>query len=206
MISLLKSTTGGHDWGQVYDILALSSGFVPIAYVVYIIFFALAAWNIVTSLFVERALKIAQPDVETLALEQNMQDVGDAEELTNIFSEVDVDKSGTISLGELESVMEHPKFRSYLRVRGIEIQDARLFYRMMASVVGGSDDEIDLRFVVAACLRMKGAATSMDLHALTFESKLLNKKHKIHIDHVQQRLGIIEHRLSAAVGDRNLHC
>lgn len=80
---------------------------------------------------------------------------------------------------ELESVLMHPRFRSYLRVRGIDIHDANLFYRMMTSVVGDESQDIDLHFVVAACLRMKGAASSMDLHALTFESKLLNKKHRL---------------------------
>mmetsp|Transcript_81137 Transcript_81137/g.235371 ORF Transcript_81137/g.235371 Transcript_81137/m.235371 type:complete len:563 (+) Transcript_81137:79-1767(+) len=202
MLSLIECTTGGHDWGESRALLSKSKGFVSWAFMAYIGFFALAAWNIVTSIFVEKALKLAQPDLETRALEQNMQDVVDAQELTMIFSEVDADSSGTISLRELKTVMTHPRFRSYLRIRGIDIQDAELFHRMMASVVGDDSEDIDLQFVVAACLRMKGVASSMDLHALTFESKLLNRKHRAYFQDCTQRLARIEQSLGEIVGDR----
>mmetsp|Transcript_22155 Transcript_22155/g.63530 ORF Transcript_22155/g.63530 Transcript_22155/m.63530 type:complete len:560 (+) Transcript_22155:79-1758(+) len=202
MLSLIECTTGGHDWGTSLDLLWHSDSFVPWAFMAYIGFFALAAWNIVTSIFVEKAMKLAQPDMETRALEQNMQDVTDAQELTQIFSEIDTDSSGTISLHELEAMIVHPRFRSYLRVRGIDLQDAQLFHRMLASVVGADSEDIDLHFVVAACLKMKGVATSMDLHALTFESKLLNRKYRAHIKDCSQRLGRIEQCLEEIVGDR----
>eukprot|EP00429_Kryptoperidinium_foliaceum_P004176 CAMPEP_0176011736 /NCGR_PEP_ID=MMETSP0120_2-20121206/5435_1 /TAXON_ID=160619 /ORGANISM="Kryptoperidinium foliaceum, Strain CCMP 1326" /LENGTH=566 /DNA_ID=CAMNT_0017344603 /DNA_START=51 /DNA_END=1751 /DNA_ORIENTATION=- len=202
MMSLIECTTGGHDWSKSHKLLKNSKSFVPYAFLAYMSFFVLAAWNIVTSIFVEKALKLAQPDLETRALEQHMQDVVDAQELTKIFSEVDTDSSGTISIRELESVMTHPRFRSYLRVRGIDIRDAHFFHRMMASVVGDDSEDIDLRFVVAACLRMKGVASSMDLHALTFESKLLNRKHRAHVQDCSQRLGRIEQCLREIVGDR----
>lgn len=193
MLTLTKATTGGEEWGRTFELLRDVGGVLPWCFLWYISFFVLAVWNIVTSLFVEKALKLAQPDIDTMAMEQCTRDDADAEELTQIFSAADRDGSGKISLEQMRQLMRLPRFRAYLRVHGIEIQDADLFHRMLLSVSGGDKSQgLDIPFVVAACLRMKGAASSMDLHALSYEAKLIHKKHRKYIEDCSDRLSGIE--------------
>merc|ERR1712137_1049271 len=85
MLTLLKSTTGGMEWGIAYQHLEDIGWMVAAAFLFYVLFFVVAAFNIVTSMFVDKSLKLAQPDIETLALEQNMKDIRDSEELTKLF-------------------------------------------------------------------------------------------------------------------------
>mmetsp|Transcript_69188 Transcript_69188/g.200382 ORF Transcript_69188/g.200382 Transcript_69188/m.200382 type:complete len:682 (-) Transcript_69188:54-2099(-) len=202
MFTLLKTSTGGEDWGLVYERINSIGGFLPWCFLLYITFFILAAWNIVTGLFVEKALKLAQPDLDTMALEQELQDGVDAEELTRIFSIWDREGSGTITLKQLGELMRHARFRAYLRVRGIDIQDADMFRRMMLSVAGDHREALDIDFVVSACLRMKGLASNMDLHALSFEAKLMNKKQRRALGDCANRLRRIEAILHEALGGR----
>merc|ERR1719277_1889127 len=111
IVTLLQSTTSGLDWREVYWLLDHNMSMLPWLFLFYILFFAIAAWNIVTSTFIEKALKLAQPDLETLTLEQTMKDCMDAEELNEIFSSADTDGSKAISFEEFHQIANHAKFR-----------------------------------------------------------------------------------------------
>merc|ERR1719277_1295391 len=123
IVTLLQSTTSGLDWREVYWLLDHNMSMLPWLFLFYILFFAIAAWNIVTSTFVEKALKLAQPDIETLMMEQNMKDIADSDELMSLFKEADADNSQGINFSEFQSLAEHPKFRAFLHVRGIAINN-----------------------------------------------------------------------------------
>lgn len=128
-----------------------------------------------------------------------MQDSRDADELRKIFTALDDNSSGTISLDELQHLIAHPKFRTYLRVRGIRIEDAELFHSMLISVAGDINEEVDISVVVAACLRMKGFASSMDLHALSFEARLMHRRHRELLVECTSRLQRIEAIMASEV-------
>merc|ERR1712048_445890 len=78
---------------------------------------------------------------------------------------------GTISLPEFLQMLEDHRVRAYLNVRGIEVKDAEMFFRMLSTSSG--TDEVDIHSFVEGCLRLKGLATSVDLHQLRFEHKRL---------------------------------
>merc|ERR1711920_1215711 len=136
--------------------------------------------------------------------EQAMKDCQDAEELHSIFlsgedGTHDKDAPKMISLEDFYSKMQHEKFRAYLQVRGIDIKNAEVFYNMLRTVSG--DDEVDVKTLVSACLRMKGLATSIDLHSLSFETKLLSRKQAAFWRECSTRLTKIEE-----ITARVLHC
>eukprot|EP00443_Scrippsiella_acuminata_P024954 CAMPEP_0115332880 /NCGR_PEP_ID=MMETSP0270-20121206/87076_1 /TAXON_ID=71861 /ORGANISM="Scrippsiella trochoidea, Strain CCMP3099" /LENGTH=215 /DNA_ID=CAMNT_0002753751 /DNA_START=318 /DNA_END=962 /DNA_ORIENTATION=- len=212
MLTLLQATTSGLDWRDAYAVLVEVGSYLPAVFVFYILFFVIAAWNIVTSTFVDKALRFAQPDLEQLTREQLMKDIvdavlaqpdleqltreqltkdiGDAEELMNLFSEADFDRSASISLEEFIRVAEHPKFRSYLHVRGIDIKNAEVFFEMLQVVGGG--EVVNIQVLVSALLRMKGFATSIDLHSLSFETKVLSRRQQIFMHETNTKLQAIK--------------
>ena len=55
--------------------------------------------NILTGIFIEKALKLAQPDRERLALELRKDQLKQVNELTALVKNLDVDRSGTIGIG-----------------------------------------------------------------------------------------------------------
>merc|ERR1719247_530977 len=70
MLSLFQSTTGGADWSDFYTVAARAGPLAELVFLFCIAFFVIVAWNIVMSTFVEKALKLATPDTETLMAEK----------------------------------------------------------------------------------------------------------------------------------------
>jgi len=175
MLLLLQSVTGGLDWFEIYDIILLSGGPRAAVYVFYILFFVVAIWNIITSVFVEKVLKLAQPDMDTLMLEQRRKDEADAKELRELFRKLDVDCSGTISRKEFERCIKNGEVENFLVGRGIDIKDAKTFFTMLSESMD-KENEVDIGTVVGSCLRIKGVATSIDLQMLRYEARTAARK------------------------------
>merc|ERR1740121_2864204 len=70
MLELFMSTTGGREWGPLYDVVKQSGLSAAISFVLYIVFFTFAFVNIITAVFVDNALKIAEPDKWMLMLQK----------------------------------------------------------------------------------------------------------------------------------------
>merc|ERR1712241_1319406 len=65
MVMLFQSTTGGIDWGDLYDTVALAGELPALFFLCFIVFFNFAILNIVTSIFVEKAVKLQRGEEET---------------------------------------------------------------------------------------------------------------------------------------------
>merc|ERR550525_2119533 len=124
--------TGGADWKEVLDVVR-PAGPIPCAFLLlYILLFSIAVWNVVTSIFLDKALKLAQPDVDELMLEARRKDVEDTHELQGLFAEMVMSDSNVISLSAFEDIVCQDKFQDFLRVRGVDINDAKTFFAMVA--------------------------------------------------------------------------
>jgi len=173
MMTCFRVITGGDDWGAYYDALK-PTGFVnSVIFLFFIMFSQLALLNIVTGVFVENAMKASQPELAALAFEQRKRDLADAAVLRELFTQIDVDQSGTISSQEWTNSVQHDhNLRYRLAVMGLDIKDAMMFFNMLMEI--GSDIEIDVDFFVDACLKMKGHASSIDLNCLAYETKVIH--------------------------------
>merc|ERR1719436_2177799 len=110
MLCLFESTTGGIDWAVIFNMTYKSGAFKAVIFTFYVAFFVIAIWNIVTSKFIERALRLAQPEVDSIMLESRRQELRDSAELSKMLYSIDSDGSGTISRPEFLEFFEIPKF------------------------------------------------------------------------------------------------
>ncbi|CAE7452790.1 Scn10a [Symbiodinium natans] len=179
LLTLFQSTTAGLDWRDAFEALAKGGPFLSIVFLVYISIFTISIWNIVTSTFVEKAMKLAKPDLDSMLLEQSMRDLKDTEELENLFrpyATKNMDGEEEISLEDLQDAADEAEFLLYLSVRGIDVKNVKLFFYMLGSMHKNS--VVDLKSLVKACVRMKGFATSIDLQSVSFEAKLMHSQTK----------------------------
>jgi len=195
MLSLFQATSGGADWGAFYFMLK-ASGFVgPAILVTYIIFFIIAAWNIVTSMFIEKAFALAQPDQEEQMIQRRKKEDAIARSMLRLIAETDTDRSGMISLVEFENWLCNQKVRDFCRMHEIDIRDAELFYRMLRTVSSSEEaadeDEgevvcelldVEIKMVVSGLMHMRGQATNLDVKALSFQmldiARMNEKRHQ----------------------------
>jgi len=206
MVTLFMSTTSGIDWKDAYEVLEISGWVVQLIFIFFIALFTISVWNIVTSTFVEKAMKLAQPDLDTMVFEKHVQDQKDTAELETMFqpfATVNEHGCSDVDLTALQSAAEAKKFRASLAVRGIDIKNIELFYGMLNSLNQGQG--VDVLTLVAACVRMRGVATSIDVQSLSFETKVMNAELLAMFQDQQARLENIQARLNPQVRVANVH-
>merc|ERR1719330_1299828 len=173
MVVLIMSVTGGVDWEGPYNIILEVGRGYAVLFVVFVIFFTIAFMNIATSLFVEKALRMAKPDMQQALLEMREQDTEAAEELRRLIEKADADLSGEITRQEWENMMENPDFIKFFQMCNLDIRDSATFFD--ALVEAGRSPSINISDFVDGCMKMKGDASSIDMQILMNEVRVLRK-------------------------------
>jgi len=189
MFSLFQAVTGGDDWMNFYSLIEQTGVLYTLLFLAFITWFTISVWNIVTSLFVEKALSLVVPDIDKQVLERKVELQENCVALKNILTELDTDGSGLISMSEISQVMTHGSVSSYLEVMGLDVKDAEMFFHMLATISDSTDVPIDL--FVAGCMRLKGAATALDLQTMAFENQVMYLVQKRFNSHLLQKVNEI---------------
>eukprot|EP00437_Effrenium_voratum_P056636 CAMPEP_0181523746 /NCGR_PEP_ID=MMETSP1110-20121109/68060_1 /TAXON_ID=174948 /ORGANISM="Symbiodinium sp., Strain CCMP421" /LENGTH=189 /DNA_ID=CAMNT_0023654427 /DNA_START=8 /DNA_END=574 /DNA_ORIENTATION=- len=126
-----------------------------------------------------------------LILEQQLQDFEDCKMLARLFKSMrPTDDDERIGMEEFRQLVETFEFRSYLQTRGIDIKNAETFFKMLVELQG--EPMIDATTFANACVRMKGAATSIDLQTVMFTTHLMNQEQRRFFQSMYNRLMTIE--------------
>jgi hypothetical protein len=172
LISLFEAVSGGIDWANQYAVMGLLGSEAQSVYIFFILFFTIAFWNILTGHFIDSTLKMATTDWEELMLEKRKKDHNDAHRLMKVVRREEGGETDSLTIDDFKRLMRHDEVRSYFESRGIEISDGELLFRMLT---GGSGNTLDLNTFIWGCMRLKGMATSIDLHSLDFEVRLMHR-------------------------------
>lgn len=199
MMTTLQASTGALSWADIYNILCRVSWVSGLLFIVFFMFFTFALSNVITSIFVDKAMQMAQPDLDSKMFEKRRAENEAAQELRALALELDTDKSGSITLDEVLRMAEDSRIRHLFQLFDIEIADVELFFQMMSQQVGSS--ELDIEVFVATCLKMKGGASSADVQMLIFQTKAFQEE----LASLSQRMDTADGGGEmAASGDRRL--
>jgi len=167
---------GGNDWVIYFDLLLASSPMAAAIFTLAIAFTQIALFNILTGMFVENALKVAGPDRDALAVEQRRQEIKEAMQLRQfLVSRLGCHGSNaTIGKTELYQLAEDPHAYSVFATHGIELRDAEMFFDLMQTL--GDSQSVDLDYFLAACFRLRGPASSLDLQTLLATTQLVGRQ------------------------------
>jgi large-conductance mechanosensitive channel len=177
MLTLFSNVTGGQEWMSTFVVLAatfrgrLAAG----TFLLYFFIFFFSVFNIITAAFIEKALKLGQPETEELATMKRYNDLEDEHELRKLLEKrADLNHDMSISRREFMDFFGHPECVRFLQVRGIDIKDAQHLFSMVASTTA-KEAEVEIGQLVSCLNRIKGYATSIDVHILRFEVRALLK-------------------------------
>jgi len=169
-ISLFQCFTGGTDWGAVYD-QVLPLGTAPsLLFLCYMVIAWLSLTNIITSVFVDKAVRCSQPDTDELVVEKRKDDLKVADELSKLFQNATKTGSNLLSLPELDNCLQDVHTETIFEMNGLTLGDAKAFCHMLALQSHG---EVDLDTFIAGCLALKGPANSIDIVLLRHQLDLL---------------------------------
>merc|ERR1740121_440443 len=180
MLSLMMSTTGGVDWSDFYYVVAQCGPVLSGAFLCYIIFFQFAFFNIVTSMFVDKAMKLAKPDEKTVIAERMKEDQQVNAELEKLFEEADDDGGGNLTIGELQNAFTTHNLQHRLEMLGIPVRDHRTFFDALTASGGKegkeAEKEVDKETFVKVCLFSRGNASGLDAMSIRMKVEGLLKR------------------------------
>jgi hypothetical protein len=175
MCTLFQSITGGLDWTKPMWAISgsLSSFFVFIFYS-FIAFTLFALMNVGNALFVDAVIMRSKHDREfviesTVAERENFLDLLDA-----AFDDIDENRSGKISVAELQWNIENDtEVSALLSALNVPIHDMANLFELMD---GDGDRFIDKDEFRGGCDNLRGDARQLDLAILRQEVKLINRR------------------------------
>jgi len=181
----MGAMTGGISWGELFDALQPLGGFYMIVFLVYITLSVFVVSNIITGIFVDSAMHAAKTDQDSVIREEMAKQKGCINKIHKVFTELDRDFDGKISLAEFEAAFADPNMVTYLSVLGLEVNDVKALYCLLDHDRSGS---IDIEDFIVGCLRLRGEAKSLDLAMIQLQSdwlvdtvdSMVGKLHTLH--------------------------
>eukprot|EP00929_Paragymnodinium_shiwhaense_P003584 TRINITY_DN10417_c0_g1_i1.p1 TRINITY_DN10417_c0_g1~~TRINITY_DN10417_c0_g1_i1.p1 ORF type:complete len:645 (-),score=116.32 TRINITY_DN10417_c0_g1_i1:346-2280(-) len=171
-LTLFESVFGGLSWDQQATLLINRiSPWAGVLYCLYVAFCLVALMNVITGVFVDKALHLAQAEADSRLVRR----------VNHLFSEATA-KYGQIEWDMFQELIESETMMEYFKAINIDPSEARgLFDLLDCDCSGGVDcDEI-----VNGLLRLRGSAGALETSLLLRE-----------VSHMCQRLDIsIEHQL-----------
>lgn len=195
MRSLFMALSGGTDWVEYYDAL-VPIGAPSNVFLFFIAFSQIALLNIVTGIFVDNALKIAEPDVQELADEHFNQDQEYAKELKDIIANGGTSEKTRLSKDDFEAVLKTGKLGTYFRFLGIDPIWSKknlplLFERVKEEqqLMDGEDENaegIETTTFVDRCMALRGNARSTEIMDLQDVVSKLQLTQELILEQLQQ--------------------
>lgn len=176
MLTLYMAATGGIGWAEVYDVLQplgfLSTGL----FLFFIAFWEISLMNVLIGIFVENAIKLAEPDRQFIYAEHQKSYLRNIKELEEIVKDMDSSVDGQISQDEFSNEMlrPHSELREYLGAIGVHSTDAERFFYMLKAAHFGKP--VGTESLVAGLIKLPGVAQSLDVQALLCELKLVHRR------------------------------
>merc|ERR1719468_1471747 len=130
-------------------------------------------------------------------MERRRIEIAAAEELRLIIDQFDLDRSGQITREEWQDISSMPETLEDFAVCGLDVKDADAFFEAMLAMHGCNEVHIDA--FVSGCLRLRGAASSIDLHILlNIVSHMRKKVDELHsgvVPHDESHSGVVPHTM-----------
>eukprot|EP00435_Cladocopium_sp_Y103_P034293 s1325_g8.t2 len=189
MLTLFMSITGGLSWEAALRPMSKVSPFCVFLLLFYISFSYFAVLNVVTGVFCQSAIESAQSDHDMIMQNIIANKEAHIRKVKSLFTNLDADDSGYISLKELEENIDKKSVTTYFEALELDVHDAWTFFKLL-DTDGGSAIEIE-EFLLG-CLRLRGPARALDLAKMQHEMNWMSQQLGQFMGHVEVNLKKLE--------------
>lgn len=196
MTSLYMSATGGDNWSNVAEPLKIVGAPFYLCFMLYIAFFMFVVVNTMTSIFVEGAMVNAEKDHKVMMREEMKRKHEYIMLIQKLFTEMDKDGRGQITRESFAEQLSSSEMVAFLQRVGIDSLDAEGFFDILASESDSDAGGIDVEAFVLGCMKLRGAARSMDLLGLIHKNTTCHSRLHSAVSGCQDTLQTMQRQLS----------
>jgi Ca2+-binding EF-hand superfamily protein len=171
--SLIFSLTGGADYGDLMKPFSDIRPFLGALYMFFVLAITFGLLNVLVGVFVQESEQMIHYDRSLVlqnALEQHECNV---EVLSQLFSEIDKDSTGKITLEEMLAALKIQHIKAFFLHLDIDMaHNAKVFFSLLDEDKSGSVDRDEF---IAGCMRLKGGAKPLSLEHLVMENKKMRE-------------------------------
>jgi len=168
MCTLFEAISGGNDWaGLAVELKAIGEG-AYICFALYIVFVTLGVLNIVTGFFVEGTIQTSASAKEAMFRDAQERKNLMVELIGEMFHQMDEDRSGKLSLEELETHLYDVELQSYFTVLEMEPTEVKDLFMLLDT---RGEQEVSIDDFTSGCMRIMGAPKNLDICTCLFQGK-----------------------------------
>jgi len=183
MITLFWAVTGGSDWEVLAAPIRTADPFFYSLFFFYIAFAALAVLNVLTGMFVDTAMKVAQQDQENVAGE--MLSLPQVDHFRQFVEQKDVATPGCISAEMIAKNQEDPIVESFKKVLEISEEDFKRVFTMMDAEKRGL---VDLEEFIKGCCHANGGVSGLDVVFMMTQMQHMSRRLDSSVEFMEERL------------------
>jgi len=181
MMSLFWAVTGGADWEPLAAPIRDADSFFYTLFFFYITFTTFAVLNVLTGMFVDKAMQVAQQDEENVVEElMNRKEVKHFRE--TVIARIP-ETPGFINQAYVEEE-EDPITIAFHKALEIEHADGLRVFGMMDP---DKKKIVNLEEYIKGCCHAKGSISGLDMVLLMNETKHMSKQLMLAVDYIQDR-------------------
>lgn len=173
LLTLCMAITGGVNWWTLMEAFLDFSPFCAAVFLVYIALMVLALLSVVTGIFVNDSIEVAQSDRELRTISLLHRNAETINRLKEMFREIDEDCSGSISLDEFMSSLSKAEVRLALEALGVDLANA---VRLFETLDVDGDRQLEIDEFVMGCSALCVSAKTLDMEMLKSQNKKIMKK------------------------------
>lgn len=167
MFTLYQSIAEGQHWYKAAELLMEVDPLLLSLFLFYIQLSIFGVLNIIEAVFVESAILSTQRCKELLVETKMEEKEGWVRNMRDIFHEIDVDKSGAVTLEELTDFLndEGLQLQNYLEALDLNPTDTAALFKLLDIDDSGT---VDIEEFCDGCMRLKGEARSFDINCILY--------------------------------------
>lgn len=183
MLALFQAISDGKEWRDMLEPLMHElTPWLALPFCVYVAFVAFALMNILTGIFVDKALQSGQEEKRHFLLQ----------EVRSVFGETEKEK---LSWEDFQAQLQNPHMQQLFEALDVDEDDAQELFHVLDT---HHDGQIHVEDFVNGCLRLDGAAKAVDLAAFVEEYRGLSHNHLAQEQFVNNSLMWLMHAVQGA--------
>jgi len=203
MLSLFMSVSGGDDWANRMQPFRSTMPMYLVGFVIFILAMLFGMLNIFVAAFCECAAEASRRDRDAIVEHELCRAQTIAADIKGFFMEADKDVSGCVSAAELHTHLQNDRMKAFFASLEIDVTQAEDLFFLLDTDDSGS---IKLDEFLGGCMRLRGAASSMDVNLLLWESEKLMCQVSEFALQVCTRFEWLENKLGCPPMPRNKSC